>query len=259
MIDIIFQNDNLAVINKPCGLLVHKTNQNDTRTTLVNLIINQWPIIKSPPTGGWPDPTRPGIVHRLDQDTSGLIIIAKNPDTLLELQSQFKTHQIEKKYLSLVIGDVRPKEGEIVTQISANNSKNIKKKATHFSFSWQKPAKTAVSNYRIIQKFTYDNQTLSLLEVSIKTGRTHQIRAQMQSKKWPIIGDQVYNTKLSKQISEKLGLRRQFLHSKELTFKIDEMSKTFSSKLPSDLQKIIVMCHPRAISPKADDIGDPEF
>ena len=235
---IIFENENLVVIDKPAGILVHPTEKHEPNT-LVDFITNQWPEIKK---YTWPDPTRPGIVHRLDQDTSGTIIIAKSPDTLKFLQDQFKSHNLKKIYLALVIGHVTPEKGEIITQISRDRkSSSAKQKISSFSFSWQKSkSREAITYYKVLKYFTYKNQPLTLLELEIKTGRTHQIRAQLSGKNWPIIGDMLYNNKDSKNISQLLNLNRQFLHAKELEISISPHErKKFISPLPKELDNIL--------------------
>lgn len=240
MIEVIFQDGNLAIINKPAGVLVHPTKANE-QNTLVDFIIKQWTHIKR---YHWSDPTRPGIVHRLDKDTSGLIIIAKNLQTQKFLQDQFKNRQVKKTYLALVLGKVEPRQGKIITQISREKGDTIKQKISNFSFSWDKNSKQAISNYHVLKNYTYDlrpkTYDLSLLEVEIKTGRMHQIRAQLKYKGWPVIGDQLYNTKESKNISDNLNLHRQFLHAYKLQFTLPSKEiKRIHLDLPEDLQRVL--------------------
>lgn len=239
---IIYQDENLAVLDKPAGVLVHPTEAHE-KNTLVDFIIKKWPALRQG-FGRQADQSRIGIVHRLDKDTSGLIIIAKNPQAQKFLQAQFKNREIEKKYLTLVLGKVEPVQGEIITQISREKGDTVKQKISSFSFSWDKNSKQAISYYHVIKNYTYDlrlmTYDLSLLEVEIKTGRMHQIRAQLAHKGWPVIGDQLYNTKESKRISDALGLSRQFLHAYKLQFTLPSKEiKQIHLDLPEDLQRVL--------------------
>ncbi len=233
---IIYENKNLVVIDKPAGLLVHPTDKNE-KDTLMHQISEKWPEIKK---HNWQNPSRAGIVHRLDKDTSGLIIIAKNPKKLEQLQEKFKNHKIKKVYYALVAGKVEPKCGKIITQILRDKKgKSVKQKISNFNLSWEK-GKEAQTNYKVLNYYKYKNYIISLLELEIKTGRTHQIRAHLKHKNWPIIGDQIYTNKLSKKISKDLKLSRQFLHSKKLEFEIEkDINKVFSSPLTQDLINIL--------------------
>lgn len=243
---IIYEDKNLAVLDKPAGILVHPTEANE-HNTIVDFIIDRFPVIKK---YDWPDKTRPGIVHRLDKDTSGLILIAKNTDTQKFLQDQFKEHKIQKKYLALVLGKVEPKEGIIKTQISRDQKNRTTQKTTYFSYSWQKQkSRFAKTHYKVLQYFSSYKPALSkfeglratryttLLELQPKTGRMHQLRIHCQHLGYPIIGDQKYFTKESKKISQELNLSRQFLHAQKLEFKLPGGKiKIVESELPEDLK-----------------------
>lgn len=235
---IIYQNENLAILNKPAGILVHPTKANE-KNTIVDFIIKKWPTIHQNFIKQT-DQSRIGIVHRLDKNTSGLIIIAKNPETQRYLQDQFKAHHIEKKYLALVLGKVMPENGEIITQISREKGETVRQKISSFTFSWDKNSKQAVTYYKTKKTFQFNDNILTLLDVEIKTGRMHQIRAQLKYRNWPVIGDQMYDTKESKFISDKLYLARQFLHSYYIKFKLpDGKLIDFKVGLPNDLSNII--------------------
>ena len=238
-IKIIYENNDLAVIDKPADLTVHKTSDNDKQPTLVDYLVGKWPEIKNPPAGGWPDSSRAGIVHRLDKDTSGLIIIAINPETQKTLQEQFKHHSVKKIYTLLCFGKT-PEKGEIKTLTTRDDKLYNKQKMSLMNFSWQKgKSREAITTYKNIKYYDFDGQVLSLVEAQILTGRTHQIRNHFKFIDHPVIGDQMYFTKESKQISDKLGLMRQFLHSSNLNLNIDDKNKSFHSDLPDDLQKVL--------------------
>lgn len=229
-IKIIFENNDLLVVNKPTGVLVHPTAANEPNT-LVSWLVNRYPEIKSMP---WPDSTRAGIVHRLDKDTSGLIILAKNPETLARLQTQFKNREVKKTYQALAVGRT-PEKGKIDMPIVRDNQNDIMKtEAMSFSFSHGTP-REAVTEYKTIGRYQYQNQDLSLVEVYPATGRMHQIRVHLKHDGFPLVGDQMYLTKLSKKISDDLNLDRQFLHAVRL--EID--GQVFESKLADDLKSIL--------------------
>lgn len=234
--NIIFENQDLAVLDKPAGLTVHKTNINDTQYTLVDFITKKWPETS---TFSWPDPIRAGIVHRLDKDTSGLIIVAKNPEAQKSLQEQFKNHNVKKIYTLLCFGKT-DKEGEIKTLTTRDDKLYNKQKMSLMTFSWQKgKVREAITKYKTIQNYNFDGQVLSLVEAQILTGRTHQIRNHFKFIGHPLIGDDMYFTKESKTISDKFKLHHQFLHSSKLSFNIDGKNLSFQSQLPGDLQNII--------------------
>lgn len=228
---IIYEDRDLLVINKPAGLVVHEGSGN-VGTTLVDLILNKYPEMKKL---NWDDFSRPGIVHRLDKDTSGLIIVAKNSKTLNYLQKQFHDRKVEKIYLALVLGHVEPKNGEI--KISIDRHHKIGKK---MSVSYLGEGKPSITKYHTISNYNFNNDDLTLLEVRPKTGRMHQIRVHLKHKGHPVIGDQIYETKLSKKLSKELGLRRQFLHAHQLKITMPNgKEKEFISHLPENLKMIL--------------------
>lgn len=234
---ILFEDKNLAVLSKPANLTVHPTSDNDNQFTLVDYITETWPETKN---HNWLDPKRIGIVHRLDKDTSGLIVIAKNPKTLKFLQDQFRSHTTKKKYTLLCVGETDP-NGKIITQTTRDSKKYNKQKTSLLSFSWQKgKAREAITTYKTIKHYYFDNQILSLVKATIKTGRTHQIRNHFKFINHPIIGDQMYFTKKSKDISNKLNLYRQFLHSSRVEFNLPSGKiKSIISALQKDLKEVL--------------------
>jgi len=233
-IKIIFEDENLLILDKPAGVLVHPTQANE-KDTLVDFLINKFPeIIKF----NWPDKTRIGVVHRLDKDTSGLIVMAKNPETLAQLQDQFKSRKVQKTYTALVLGKIE-KAGSIEADISRGQAGLQKVIETTYSFS--KNSRPAITEYRPIKHFNYKNNDLTLLEVKPKTGRMHQIRVHLKYLGYPIIGDPLYNIKPSRNLSKELDLDRQFLHASRIEF-YDSLAKKMillKSELPDDLENII--------------------
>ena len=237
-LDIVYEDDELIVINKPAGISMHPGPGNYDNT-VVNALMN-YEKIKLSNIG---DELRPGIIHRIDKDTSGLVVIAKNNLSHENISKQFSEHSIDRVYSLLVWGKLRPQSGIIETFI-ARSSKN--RQLMDVSFTKGKRAKT---NYKTIKVFEGKNiPTLSLVECKLETGRTHQIRVHMKYKGNQIVGDKKYIKKLkglksvSKEIEEKImKLNRQFLHAKVLGFNHPKTKKRlfFESNLPNDLKKII--------------------
>jgi 23S rRNA pseudouridine1911/1915/1917 synthase len=235
-IQIIFEDEYLVVLDKPAGVLVHPTNAGETNT-LVGWFTEKYPeVLKS----NWPDKTRIGVVHRLDKDTSGIIVMAKNPDILTKLQVQFKNRGVQKKYEALVIGKVNDKSGTITAAIVKGDAGLQKIQEISYSFD-KKTVREAVTNYKLIKYYRFNNNDLTLLEVAPKTGRMHQIRVHLKYIGNPIIGDPLYNTKQSRYISKELELNRQFLHSTEILFKhpVSNDLMTFKSQIGDDLKEIL--------------------
>ena len=243
---IVYEDNNILVIDKPAGLLVHPTLK-EYRHTLVNALISRYPDI----TSVGESPMRPGIVHRLDKETSGLLIIAKNQNAFYFIKEQFLNRTVEKKYLALVEGIPKNKEGIIEYAIRPSKNYRLKKIAVKPSFAPQngatagkppqgKSERAAKTYYKVIKTF---NDKFALLEVEPKTGRTHQIRVHLTSIGHPIVGDSLYGSKI------KLSKYRHFLHAYYLKFilppqKGAEQAKgqliALETDLPEDLKNVIV-------------------
>ena len=229
-IKIIFENNDYLIADKPAGVLVHPTAANEP-DTLASWLTSMYPDIKNL---AWPDKSRIGIVHRLDKDTSGLIILAKNPETLNRLQEKFKGREVQKTYQALVVGHM-PEQGSVNIPIVRDGKKDIMKvEPITFSFS-RGTARGAITEYKTIKRFRYRNEDLSLIEVYPKTGRMHQIRVHMKHEGFPLIGDQMYQTKMSNQLSKELNINRQALHAVKLEFD----DQAFESELADDLKNIL--------------------
>ena len=234
-INIILDDDNLFVLDKPTGVLVHPTQANE-KNSLVDFLIEKYPEVKNL---DWPDKSRIGVVHRLDKDTSGVIVMAKNPEVLDKLQTQFKNREVQKTYLALVLSKVE-KEGKVEAAIERGEAGT--QKVIEFTYSFdKKTARPAITFYKPIEYYRFDNNDLTLLEVQPKTGRMHQIRTHLKYLGFPIIGDPLYNIKPSRQISKKLVLDRQFLHAEKIEFKNPMTNEImiFDSVLPKELQNIL--------------------
>jgi 23S rRNA pseudouridine1911/1915/1917 synthase len=239
-LDIIYEDKDLLVINKPAGIIMHPGAGNYEKTIVNALIYYNKDSLS---TIG--DELRPGIVHRIDKDTSGLIVIAKNNETHENLSNQFSKHTITRVYQLLIWGKLRPSTGKIDTFIK-RSSKN--RQLMEVSNS---KGKRAITNYKTIEVFENDKTpTLSLVECKLETGRTHQIRVHMTHKGNSIMGDGKYKKKYKrlKNIDQNLEeliykLDRQFLHAKTLGFIHPKTGKEmiFSSILPQELEKILLL------------------
>jgi 23S rRNA pseudouridine1911/1915/1917 synthase len=221
---IVYEDNDLVVIDKPAGLVVHPAAGHDSGT-LVNAVLSHVPDLGSP-GGGIGGEVRPGIVHRLDKDTSGLIVVAKNDRALQFLQAQFKSRTIKKMYLALVDGIVSPREGIIDAPIGRSTHDRKKMTVSH-------EGRSARTRYRVTR--VYRNPDLSLVEAYPETGRTHQIRVHFAWLKHPLVGDGVYGRQ-----TPSVPLERHFLHAASLTLLLlnGEM-RTFTAPLPPDLQRVL--------------------
>ncbi|MBU1044895.1 MAG: RluA family pseudouridine synthase [Candidatus Omnitrophica bacterium] len=220
-LDIIFEDKYIIVVNKPAGLVVHPA-AGHFSDTLVNALIFYCKNLSD--LNG---PMKLGIVHRLDKDTSGLLIIAKDNKTHRHLANQFKKHTIEKTYVAIVQGSVNYDEGIIDAPLSRNLFNRKKMSVSHAS------SRQAITRYKVLKRFA----NLTLLEVYPQTGRTHQIRVHMAHLGYPILGDSTYNK--SKGIKGLIS--RQALHAEKIRFKHPHTAKMveFKAKIPNDMQSVI--------------------
>ena len=225
-LDIIYEDEDIIVIDKPAGMLTHplRSDQNDT---LINALLVYCPTIKDVGDNSPTDELRLGIVHRLDKDTSGLIIAAKNNKSFEYLKNQFAQRKIEKHYLALVIGKIKDKKGIITKAISRSKKSGFKR-----SVLLDEKSKSAWTEYKVLKYF----KDYTLLDVFPKTGRTHQIRVHLSSIGHPIAGDWQYKFK-RQPLPE--NLKRQFLHAHALKFQLlNGKMAEFKSPLPKDLKNI---------------------
>ncbi|MCP6719430.1 MAG: RluA family pseudouridine synthase [Patescibacteria group bacterium] len=226
--NILYQDDNLLVIDKSPNVVVFSENQ-DTQKTLIDFLLEQFPNLKS--AGKYP---RHGIVHRLDKDTSGILLVAKNSKTLFFLQEQFKNREVIKKYTALVVGAVKENQGKIETLVGRSPKNRIKQKVYLPLEPGSKGKRKAVTRYKVLKRFSdKSGKKYTLLEVAPETGRKHQIRTHLSYLNHPIAGDKLYGFKNE---SFTKSLKRQFLHASFLEIKLlDGKKKKFKSELPQDL------------------------
>lgn len=231
-IDVLYEDPSCFVINKPAGMAVHLASASHKGATVVEEM-------REKITKDFKDKLRPGIVHRLDKDTSGALIIARNQAAVDDLVSQFKNRKVQKVYLALVFGVLQYPEGIIDSPIS-RSYRDRKKMA----LAADNVGKQAISKYKVLKQFKIDSKyNASLLEVQIMTGRTHQIRVHMASIGHSVIGDKLYgNKKINKFFENKFGLTRQFLHSQKIQFKSPNTGKSvkIEAPLPEDLETVLI-------------------
>jgi 23S rRNA pseudouridine1911/1915/1917 synthase len=219
-IDIIYEDKDIIIVNKPKGMVVHPANGN-LDGTLVNAIM----AICKDSLSGIGGEIRPGIVHRLDKDTSGLLIVAKNDVAHVNMSEQIKKHEVKKTYIALVRGIIKENEATIDMPIGRSTSDRKK-------MSVNKKGKNAVTHIKVIKRYN----KYTLIEVNIETGRTHQIRVHLSHIGYPIIGDYTYSNG-----KNEFGVEGQCLHAERLEFKhpVTGEKMKFEAPLPQYFQDII--------------------
>lgn len=230
LLKIIFEDSNILVVDKPAGIVVFPEGEGlkSKEKTLIDYLTEEYPELKN--VGEQP---RYGIVHRLDKDTSGVLLVAKSTEALIFLQKQFKNREVGKKYVCLVEGTIKENKGEIKTLIARAKGDPRKQKAYSENGLHPKSAREAITEYKVLERY----KDYTLLEVQIKTGRRHQIRCHFSYLHHPIVGDKLYGFKNSKIPS---GLTRQFLHSAYLKIQLPGgETKEFKSELPEELKQVI--------------------
>ena len=251
-LDVVYEDEELAVINKPAGMMVHAgSGQNEearNRGTLVNALLYRFKALSA--TGG---DLRPGIVHRLDKDTSGLIVVAKNDRTHAALAELFSSRQIKKTYIALVQGAVERARGTINSNVGRDPQRR-----TRMTTKPLGDARAAVSHYEVVRRLANRFGKFTLVRVRIETGRTHQIRVHMASIGHPVVGDTLYggSGQLTDQVAsqaatskaarrkaepERLRLGRNFLHAAQLEFPHPGPGKLLQleAPLPAELEEFL--------------------
>ncbi|MFA5926186.1 MAG: RNA pseudouridine synthase [Parcubacteria group bacterium] len=222
MINIVFQSEDLIAVDKPAGLTVH-VGAGAKEETLVDFLKEKFPEIKN--VGDDPD-VRPGIVHRLDKDTSGIMLVARNQKSFEYLKELFKNRRITKKYLALVYGKMTHAEGKIEGEMGRSR-RDFRKQALVRGKIDVRKERYSLSYYKLLQELNEN----SLLEVSPKTGRMHQIRVHLHSIGHPIVGDKKYTFKKYKNRED----IRMFLHASEISLTLQNGEKiTLRSELPQE-------------------------
>jgi 23S rRNA pseudouridine1911/1915/1917 synthase len=234
-LDIVYEDDDLAVINKPAGMMVHAgagaTDDARNRGTLVNALLHHMNNLSG--VGG---ELRPGIVHRLDKETSGLIVVAKNDAAHRKLSAQFAAREVKKKYVALVHGWVTKDSGTLAQSIGRHPVRRMRM-ATRIE-----GGRMAVTHYRVVRRLDTKFGKFTLLDVKIDTGRTHQIRVHVAAMGHPVVGDTMYGAPAAVRGKNAVTvLKRNFLHAAELEFQHPRTGETIAlkSELPEELQEFL--------------------
>ncbi|MGB8595559.1 MAG: RluA family pseudouridine synthase [Candidatus Sulfotelmatobacter sp.] len=234
-LDIVYEDDDLAVINKPAGMMVHAgagaTDDARNRGTLVNALLHHLASLSG--VGG---ELRPGIVHRLDKETSGLIVVAKQDEAHRKLGAQFAAREVKKKYVALVHGWVKKDSGTMAESISRDRLRRTRMTTR------LEGGRAAATHYRVVRRLDTKFGKFTLLDVKIDTGRTHQIRVHVAAMGHPVVGDTMYGApRQARGHSAAIGLPRNFLHAAELEFRHPRSGETIAlrSELPEELQEFL--------------------
>ena len=234
-LDIVYEDDDLAVINKPAGMMVHAgagaTEDARNRGTLVNALLHRFGKLSE--VGG---DLRPGIVHRLDKQTSGLIVVAKNDEAHRRLSAQFAKREVKKTYIALVHGWLKAERGTIEKSISRDSVRRVRMTTRRAG------GREAITHYRVVRRIDSGFGKFSLLEVKIDTGRTHQIRVHLASLGHPVVGDATYGAPAQvKGSSGTIALTRNFLHAATLELAHPRSGErlSFSRDLPAELLEFL--------------------
>ena len=251
-LDIVYEDDDLSVINKTAGMMVHAgsgaTDDARNRGTLVNALLNHYRQLST--TGG---PLRPGIVHRLDKQTSGLIIVARNDAAHLKLSDMFSRRQVHKTYIALVHGHLTQDRGTISAAIARDAIRRTRMTTRRDATSPDSGARSAISHYTVLERINSRFGPFTLVSVRIETGRTHQIRVHLSSIGHPVVGDTLYGApariavpsttrrRKSDPEPETISLDRNFLHAAELRFGHPRTAKSLDLKapLPAELERFL--------------------
>lgn len=222
-LDIIFEDDDILLINKPAGMVVHPA-PGHPRDTLVNAVLHHAPSISIQGSN------RPGIIHRLDKDTSGVMVIAKSNRAQMSLAEQWQERSVIKRYTTLVAGVVEEDSATIDAPIG-RNAVNRQQMTTTRS------GREAITHFTVVERF----EDTTLLDVQIETGRTHQIRVHLAFIGFPVVGDALYGNKVSARIAERLGVERQFLHASSLGIRVPSSNehRTFDAPLPAEMAEVL--------------------
>ncbi|MDD5032811.1 MAG: RluA family pseudouridine synthase [Candidatus Pacebacteria bacterium] len=231
--EIIYEDENVLAINKPAGLLAHRAEKTKPEEkTLADWILENRPEIS---TVGDEPKLRPGLVHRLDRDTSGIMVIAKNQKSFEFLKKQFQEHEAKKNYTALVEGEVKEDSGEINLPIGRSAKNPSRRVASKKAVG---KLRDSLTEYKTVKKFFAGENKFTLLSVSPKTGRTHQIRVHLKAISRPVVCDKLY----SKNPLCPFGLKRHFLHASSLEISLPDGGKIkLEADLPEDLKNTLTM------------------
>ncbi len=236
-IKILYRDEYVAVVDKPAGMVVYPS-AGHTHDTLMNALAHHCKRLAV--VGG---PLRPGVVHRLDRETSGVMVVALDDDAYYDLVEQFRERSINRKYIALVYGNIKSDAGEVAAPIGRSES-DRKKMSTRV-----RRGKEAVTKWKVLRRFG----VATLLELRLGTGRTHQIRVHLSSIGYPVLGDKTYGRKTEVELHKKrLSIARQMLHAEMLGFRHPASGEymEFASPMPEDMKEIIGFLEGSRAAPK---------
>ena len=224
-VPVVYSDDRVIVVDKPAGLVVHP-GAGQREGTLVHGLLHRFPDL-----AGVGDPVRPGIVHRLDKGTSGLMVVGRTLDALAHLTAQLKAREVERRYLALVLGEVAEGEGVVDAPVGRSARQPTRMAVTA-------RGRAARTRYEVVERYT-DPVPATLLECRLETGRTHQVRVHLAAIGHPVVGDTRYGR------GDALAMKRPFLHAHELAFDhpADGSRRRFRSPLPDDLEQVRERLH----------------
>ncbi len=223
MIEVIYEDENIVVVNKPPGIIVYNENNAKTKERcLSTLLLEEFPSLQG--VGN----ERNGAVHRLDKNTSGVLVFAKNNEALFFLQNQLLEKKAKKEYITLVYRNVKKEKGTIRSFITRSPKDRRKQKASYT----EKSKREAVTSFNVIKRF----KDYTLLKVKIETGRKHQIRCHLSFIGHPVVGDNLYKFKDNK---DPKGVERQLLHARMLKINTPSGERCFKAKIPADFMKVL--------------------
>ncbi len=225
-LDIIFENDDFLVINKQAGIQVHPS-ASMRSGTITNVLVTKYPEIVNVHDGSKDSELRPGIVHRLDRDTSGVMVVAKKIESFLQLKKMFANRKVKKTYLAITIGLFSKKSG--IIKVSIAKSADYRKQVVA-RLNTKTRIREAITEYRVLD----EGKENSLVEAKPKTGRMHQIRVHLASTGHPILGDKLYGSNKAKNVD----IGRQMLHAYVLEFEYLGRKYTFKANVPEDMKKV---------------------
>jgi len=229
-IKIVFENEYFFVIEKPCGVVVNRS-ETHSGITLQDFIEEKF-LLSSENEEDPEFKSRSGIIHRLDKDTSGILLVAKHPKSFYELQEKFKSREVEKKYLCVVLGDISEERFEIDAPISRNPN-------NRFKYAVVRDGKEAQTYFEKIKTIEVNNFKLTSLLVFPRTGRTHQIRVHLAAYGTPVVIDPIYMSQKDQELGEILGVGRLMLHAKSLKFEYNSKEYFFESETPKEFEKYL--------------------
>lgn len=227
-IKILLANENILAVEKPCGILLYSETEN--QLSLMSELIKALPELKN--VG---EPPRYGLIHRLDKETSGIVLVAKNNETLKMMQEKFKKGEIKKEYIALVFGNIKQKSGVIKCFMARSKADRRKQRCYEIPMKGSVRYRFSETYYEILKRFKYGENVLTMIKAVPKTGRKHQIRCHMAFIGHAIVGDKLYGFKNMRKINKEV--KRSMLHAHKISFEFQDKKIEIVSPLPTDFME----------------------